>query len=90
MTMGKIYERFWGGYSYEIVDEAAYERYWWGRRPSTREAFEAWLKDPNKTQISAALEHRKWPRAIFIKVTELTRLGILRRFKRHSHVILKR
>lgn len=83
MTMAKIYEKSWGGYSYEIVDEAAYERYWVGKRPSTREAFEAWLMDPDKTQFSAALEHGKWPNVIRTKIRELTKQGILRRFKRH-------
>ena len=80
--MAKIYDKAWRSYSYEIVDEDAYERYWGGRRPSTREAFEAWLKDPHKSQNSAALEHGKSPRVISLKVTELTRRGILWKFKR--------
>jgi hypothetical protein len=80
--MKGIYDRSFGGYSYEIVDEEAYERYWWGKRPSTRELFEAWLKDPEKTQNSVALEHGKWPTTMRRHIWSLGRQGIIRRFKR--------
>ena len=82
--MAKIYDKAWGSYSYEIVDEEAYERYWWGKRPSTRELFESWLKDPEKTQNAVALEHGKWPTTIWRHIHSLGRQGIIRRFKRED------
>lgn len=80
--MKSIYERTLGGYSYEILDQNAYERYWWGKSTSTREAFEAWLKDPNATQSKVARRYGRGPKAIFVHVTKLRRQGILRKFKR--------
>ena len=77
--MGRIYEKSWGNICYEIVDEEAYERYWWGRKPSTREAFEAWLMDPEKTQDSVGREYGKWPSMIRLQLRRLLRREIIRR-----------
>jgi len=81
--MEKIYPKSYGGFSYEIMDEEAYERFWWGRRPSSREAFESWLNDPNKTQHQLMIETGKnYP----LRTTrELSKAGIIRRFKREDH-----
>jgi len=76
---GRIYEKSWGNICYEIVDEGAYERYWWGRKPSTRAAFEAWLMDPEKTQCSVGREYGKWPSMIRLQLRRLLRRGIMRR-----------
>lgn len=84
--MGRIYEKSWGSISYEILDEKRYKRYWWGRRPSTRAAFEAWLMNPEKTQNSVALEHGKWPSIIQLQMKSLVRQEIIRRFKHESRV----
>ena len=81
--MQKVYAKSYGGFSYEIMDETAYERYWWGRKPSSREAFEAWLADPNKTQHQAMIEYGK--QNIGLNSRELTKAGIIRRFKREDH-----
>jgi len=80
--MEKIYPKSYGGFSYEIMDEEAYERYWWGRKPSSREAFEAWLGDPNKTQHQAMIEYGK--QNVGWTSRELAKEGILRRFKRED------
>ena len=82
--MGRIFDKAWGNISYEILDEKEYERYWWGRKPSTRRAFEAWLMDPDKTQNSVGREHGKWPSMIRLQLKRLLRRGILRKFKRED------
>jgi len=79
--MKKVYERALG-VCYEILDQEAYERYWWGKASSTREAFEAWLKDPNATQVAVARRYGRMPNSIFKYVSKMMRLGILRRFKK--------
>ena len=81
--MQKVYTKSYGGFSYEIMDEKAYEQYWWGRKPSSREAFEAWLKDPNKTQHQAMIEYGK--QNVGLNVRELVKEGIIRRFKREDY-----
>ena len=81
--MKKVYPKFYGGFSYEIMDEVAYERFWWGRRPSSRVTFEAWLGDPNKTQNQFMIESGKtYPLRI---IGKLLKAGIIRRFKREDH-----
>ena len=82
--MGRIYEKAWGNMSYEIVDEEAYERYWWGRRPSTRKAFEEWLEDPDKSQRSIGIEYGKRYDFIHLKMVDLMKRGIIRRFQREA------
>jgi len=81
--MEKVYPKSYGGYSYEIMDEEAYERFWWGRKPSSREAFEAWLMDPNKTQHQLMIESGK--RYPLRTMRELLKTGIIRRFKREGY-----
>ena len=83
MLMKKTYPKTHGGFSYEIMDEETYERFWWGRRPSSKEAFEAWLGDPNKTQHQTMIEHGN--RSIGWIIRQLTKAGILRRFKREGY-----
>ena len=81
--MKKIYTKSSGGFSYEIMDEEAYERFWWGRQPSSREAFEAWLGDPNKTQHQTMIEYGK--QNVGWTARELVKAGIIRRFKREDY-----
>lgn len=86
--MKKVYPKSYGGFSYEIMDEVAYERFWWGRRPSSREIFEAWLGDPDKTQHQLMIESGKqYP---LRTIRELMKAGIIRRFKRDDHKKRKR
>jgi len=82
--MGRIFSKARGNISYEILDEERYKRYWWGRKPSTRAAFEAWIMNPEKTQNSVACEHGKWPSIIQLQSRMLLRQGIIRRFKRED------
>jgi len=84
--MGRIFHKSWGSISYEILDEEKYKRYWWGRKPSTRAAFEAWLMNPENTQNSVAREHCKWPSIIQLQLKRLVKRGIIRRFKHESRV----
>ncbi len=81
--MEKVYQKSYGGFCYEIMDEEAYERYWWGRKPSSREAFEAWLGDPNKTQHQTMKEYGK--QNVGWNARELAKEGIIRRFKKEDH-----
>jgi len=82
--MERFYHKSYGGYSYEIMDDKKYERFWWGRRPSSKEAFESWLKDPNMTQHQLMIESGKtYP---LRTIGELMKLGIIRRFKREGYV----
>ncbi len=84
LRMGRIYEKSGGKISYEILDEKAYERYWWGRRPSTKKALEDWLGDPDRTQRSIEIEYGKRYNFIHLKMTDLVTQGIIRRFKRED------
>ena len=80
--MEKIYHKAYGGWSYEIIDEDDYERYWWGKRPSSKEAFEEWLFDPHKTQHQMMKDHGK--KNIGWNMRELIKQGIIRRFQRED------
>ena len=80
--MEKVYNKAYGGYSYEIIDEEAYENYWLRRKPSSREAFEEWLFDPHKTQHQMMKEHGK--KNIGWNMRELMKQGIIRRFQRED------
>ncbi len=82
IKMGRIFNKTRGNISYEILDEEAYERYWWGRRPSTRMVVEAWLGDPDSTQRYIEKEHGKKYNFIHLKMSNLLKMGIVRRFKR--------
>jgi len=83
ISMKKVYPKSYGGFSYEIMEEVAYERFWWGRRPSSREAFEVWLGDPDKTQHQLMIgSGRHYP---LRTIRELMKAGIIRRFKRDDH-----
>ena len=82
--MGRIFNKTRGKISYEILDEEAYERYWWGRRPSSRRAVEAWLGDPDRSQRSITLEHGKSYGFINRQMSDLVKRGIIRRFKRED------
>ena len=80
--MEKFYHKAYGGWSYEIIDEEAFEKYWWGRRPSSKEALEEWLFDPHKTQHQMMKEHGK--KNIGWNIRELMKQGIIRRFQRED------
>ena len=86
--MERFYPKSYGGYSYEIMDEKEYERFWWGKRPSSKEAFEAWLFDPHKTQHQIMKEYGK-KNITFSNVgynmREMMKAGIIRRFKREDY-----
>ncbi len=82
--MGRIFHKSWGNVSYEILDEKAFERYWWGRRPSSKRAVEAWLGDPDRTQRSITIEHGKSYKFIHLRMSDLVKRGIIRRFKRED------
>jgi len=82
--MGRIFHKTRGKISYEILDETAYERYWWGRRPSTKKALEDWLRNPDRTQRSIEIKYDKKYNFIHLKMTDLKTQGIIRRFKRED------
>jgi len=86
--MERFYHKSYGGYSYEIMDEKEYERFWWGKRPSSKEAFEAWLFDPHKTQHQIMKEYGKKNITfsnVGYNIRELMKAGIIRRFQREDY-----
>jgi len=80
--MEGVYHKSHSSYSYEILDEEAYEQFWWGKRPSSREALETWLTDPHKTQYQMLKEHGK--KNIGWHMQGLIKAGIIRRFQRED------
>ena len=76
-----IYPKTWAGACYEVLDETEYDRYWWGKRPSSRMIFEEYLTDPEATQNMVALRHGKWPTFFSVHMRGLVNQGILRRLK---------
>ena len=87
--MERFYHKSYGGYSYEIMDEKEYERFWWGKRPSSKEALEAWLFDPHKTQHQIMKEYGKKNITfsnVGYNIRELMKAGIIRRFQREGYV----
>ncbi len=82
IKMGRIFIKTRGNISYEILDEEAYERYWSGRKSSARRAVEAWLGDPDSTQRYIEKEQGKNYNFIHLKMNNLLKMGIVRRFKR--------
>ena len=68
--------------TYIILDLNKYERFWWGRNPSTRNIFEEWLKDPDVTMRTVSLRHGKRSCALLERISrDLRRQGIMRRGK---------
>ena len=84
IRMGRVFNKTWGKISYEILDEEVYERFWWGRKPSSKRAMKAWLGDPDRTQRSIAIEYGKRYNFIYMLMFDLVKLGIIRRFKRED------
>ena len=78
--MKRFYHKSFGDYSYEIMDQKAYERFWWGKRPSSKKALEAWISDPDKTQFQIWKEYGR--RNLRTNMINLVKEGIIRRFKR--------
>ncbi len=63
--------------TYRILDDEAYERFWWGRKPSTRRIFEEWLFEPKATMNAVSLKHGKTPPLLERLSGELRRQGIM-------------
>lgn len=84
-SMKKVYPKSFGGFSYEILDEEAYERFWYGKKPSTKALFEIWLNDPDKTQHELASETDRSIYVVWLNLTEMKKQGIIRRFKRDDY-----
>jgi len=83
--MKKVYPKKFGRFSYEILDEEAYEQYWWGKKPSTKKMFEEWLNNPEKKQRKVAIEYGRLYNSINLHLNEMTKQGIIRRFKRDDY-----
>lgn len=75
------YPRTRGRQVYEIPDGLAYERYWIGRRPSSRALFEEWLRDPDASMFEVTRRHGKLSFSISTHTTAMNKLGILTRRK---------
>ena len=68
------------GHIYIILDLNKYERFWSGRKPSTRDLFEEWLKVPDVTMRSVSLMNGKRSSSLLERINrELKRQGIMRR-----------
>lgn len=67
-------------YTYRILNLNRYERFWWGRKPSNRDIFEEWLKDPDVTMRTVSVRHGKRSSSLLERINrELKRQGIMRR-----------
>ena len=62
---------------YTILDLEAYNRFWIGRKPSTRTIFEEWLFVPTATMNAVALKHGKIPPLLGKLVRELRKESIM-------------
>lgn len=68
------------GHSYIILNLNRYERFWVGKRPSTRDLFEEWLHDPDLTMRTISMEHGKRSSSLLERLNqELKKQGIMRR-----------
>jgi len=68
------------GFTYVILNMNEYERFWSGRKPSTRDIFEEWLKDPDVTMRDVSMRHGKNSSSSLERINrELKRQGIMRR-----------
>ena len=68
--------------TYRILDEEAYERFWWGRKPSTRAMYEKWLFVPKATMNAVSLRHGSTPPILERLNQELHKRGIIDTVKR--------
>ena len=67
-------------FTYIILDLNKYERFWWGRKPSTRNIFEEWLKSPFVTMREVSRRHGKRSSSLLERINrELKEQGIMRR-----------
>ncbi len=82
--MGRIFDKTWAKTSYEILDETAYERFWWGRRSASQKMLEEWLEDPDVTQRDILIKYGRAYNYIYLTIGELVKQGIMRRFKRED------
>ena len=62
---------------YRILDDEAYKRFWWGKKPSTKPIFEEWLVTPDETMHSVAMRHGKSPILLQVLSRALRREGIM-------------
>jgi len=68
------------GFTYFLLDPNKYERFWSGRKPSTRDIFEEWLKDPDVTMRDVSMRHGKNSSSLLERINrELKGQGIMRR-----------
>ena len=75
----KSYEKL-NGATYRILDLEEYDRFWWGRAPSSRELFEAWLKVPTASMRAVSMRQGKRSTAAILRLVKMLKVrGILRR-----------
>ena len=68
------------GFTYIILNLNNYERFWKGRKPSTRDIFEEWLHDPYFTMRTVSLRHGKRSISLLLRLNrELKKQEIMRR-----------
>lgn len=83
VVRNKSYPKKWGNRDYYITDIEKYNRYWVGKRPSSRRCFEDWLNTPDASMRDTAKAHKKnGPYVIQVHVTALAKMGILERRER--------
>lgn len=68
--------------TYRILDEEAYERFWVGRKPSSKQLFEEWLFNPKATMNIVSRVHDKEDASLLQRLNRgLARQGIIERVK---------
>ena len=71
--------------TYRILDEGAYERFWVGRKPSSKLLFEEWLFNPKATMNAVSQDHGKVDSTLLQRLNrELVNQGVMERVKTHE------
>ncbi len=67
------------GWTYVILNMHSYERFFVGKKPSTRDIFEEWLKDPDVSMRSVSFRNGKKSSSLLERISrELKRQGVMR------------
>lgn len=68
--------------TYRILDEGAYERFWVGRKPSSKLLFEEWLFNPKASMNAVSQSHGKEDSSLLQRLNrKLAHQGIIERVK---------
>lgn len=79
------FRKAWANVVYRIIDEEKYKRYWWGRRPRSREMVEDYLFDSGATQRKVSMEWGGSDSSITKHLRGLIEVGAMEKVKAESN-----